>query len=111
MAPSYSERNYVRRRSIRRAVRYGLQPGRNRPRLTDVAVAVVERFAAVHPAMHENREFIRQARLGARERAEDANRHEVAFVNQPAVRFQRYPEASERLPSRHRRRQEQPATD
>ena len=58
VAPSNSERGYVLRRIIRRAVRYGRRLGLDRPFLGEVAEAVVARFAAEYPALAENRAFI-----------------------------------------------------
>ena len=60
VVPSNSERGYVLRRIIRRAIRYGRQLGLDRPFMTDVAVAVIDRFAAAYPALSENREFIQR---------------------------------------------------
>ena len=58
VVPSNSERGYVLRRIIRRAIRYGRQLGLDRPFMTDVAAAVIDRFAAAYPALSENRDFI-----------------------------------------------------
>ncbi len=60
VVPSNSERGYVLRRIIRRAIRYGRQLGLDRPFMTDVAAAVIDRFAAAYPALSENREFIQR---------------------------------------------------
>ena len=60
VVPSNSERGYVLRRIIRRAIRYGRQLGLDRPFMTEVASAVIDRFAAAYPALAENREFIRR---------------------------------------------------
>ncbi len=60
VAPSNSERGYVLRRIIRRAIRYGRQLGLDRPFMTEVAAAVGERFAAAYPALSENGDFIRR---------------------------------------------------
>jgi len=60
VVPSNSERGYVLRRIIRRAIRYGRQLGLDGPFMTDVASAVIDRFAAAYPALDENREFIRR---------------------------------------------------
>ena len=60
VVPSNSERGYVLRRIIRRAIRYGRQLGLDRPFMTDVAAAVIDRFAAAYPALEENREFIQR---------------------------------------------------
>ena len=60
VVPSNSERGYVLRRIIRRAIRYGRQLGLDRPFMTEVADAVIARFAAAYPALEENREFIRR---------------------------------------------------
>ena len=58
VVPSNSERGYVLRRIIRRAIRYGRQLGLDRPFMTDVADAVIARFAAAYPALSENCDFI-----------------------------------------------------
>ena len=60
VVPSNSERGYVLRRIIRRAIRYGRQLGLDQPFMTDVAAAVIDRFAAAYPALTENRDFIRR---------------------------------------------------
>ena len=60
VVPSNSERGYVLRRIIRRAIRYGRQLGLDRPFMTDVAGAVIGRFAAAYPALDENGDFIRR---------------------------------------------------
>ena len=60
VAPSNSERGYVLRRIIRRAIRYGRQLGLDRPFMNEVADAVIERFAAAYPALTQNREFIQR---------------------------------------------------
>ncbi|MCY3691395.1 MAG: alanine--tRNA ligase [Chloroflexota bacterium] len=60
VVPSNSERGYVLRRIIRRAIRYGRQLGLDGPFMTEVASAVIDRFAAAYPALDENRDFIRR---------------------------------------------------
>ena len=60
VVPSNSERGYVLRRIIRRAIRYGRQLGLDKPFMTDVAAAVIDRFAAAYPALSENRDFIQR---------------------------------------------------
>ena len=60
VVPSNSERGYVLRRIIRRAIRYGRQLGLDRPFMTDVAGAVINRFAGAYPALAENSDFIRR---------------------------------------------------
>ena len=60
VVPSNSERGYVLRRIIRRAIRYGRQLGLDRPFMTEVTAAVMDRFAAAYPALAENRDFIQR---------------------------------------------------
>ena len=60
VVPSNSERGYVLRRIIRRAIRYGRQLGMDGPYMTAVAAAVLERFAPAYPALAENGDFIRR---------------------------------------------------
>ena len=60
VVPSNSDRGYVLRRIIRRAIRYGRQLGLDRPFMTDVTDAVIARFAAAYPALEENEGFIRR---------------------------------------------------
>ena len=60
VVPSNSERGYVLRRIIRRAIRYGRQLGLDQPFMTEVAAAVIDRFAAAYPALSENRDFIQR---------------------------------------------------
>ncbi len=60
VVPSNSERGYVLRRIIRRAIRYGRQLGLDHAFMTDVAGAVIDRFAVAYPALDENRDFIRR---------------------------------------------------
>ncbi len=60
VVPSNSERGYVLRRIIRRAIRYGRQLGLDRPFMTEVTDAVITRFADAYPALSENEGFIRR---------------------------------------------------
>ena len=60
VVPSNSERGYVLRRIIRRAIRYGRQLGLDRPFMTEVTAAVMDRFAAAYPALAENHDFIQR---------------------------------------------------
>ena len=60
VVPSNSERGYVLRRIIRRAIRYGRQLGLDRPFMTEVAAAVIDRFSGAYPALSENRAFIQR---------------------------------------------------
>ena len=60
VVPSNSDRGYVLRRIIRRAIRYGRQLGLDRPFMTEVADAVIARFATAYPALSENEGFIRR---------------------------------------------------
>ena len=60
VVPSNSERGYVLRRIIRRAIRYGRQLGLDRAFMTEVAGAVIDRFAGAYPALSENRDFIQR---------------------------------------------------
>ena len=60
VVPSNSERGYVLRRIIRRAIRYGRQLGMDGPYMTAVAAAVLARFAPAYPALAENGDFIRR---------------------------------------------------
>ena len=58
--PSNSERGYVLRRIIRRAIRYGRQLGLEQAFMTDVTAAVMDRFSAAYPALAENRDFVQR---------------------------------------------------
>ena len=58
--PSNSERGYVLRRIIRRAIRYGRQLGLEQAFMTNVTAAVMDRFSAAYPALAENRDFIQR---------------------------------------------------
>ena len=58
--PSNSERGYVLRRIIRRAIRYGRQLGLEQAFMTNVTAAVMDRFCAAYPALAENRDFIQR---------------------------------------------------
>lgn len=60
VVPSNSDRGYVLRRIIRRAIRYGRQLGLDRPFMTDITDAVIARFTAAYPALGENEGFIRR---------------------------------------------------
>ena len=60
VVPSNSDRGYVLRRIIRRAIRYGRQLGLDRPFMTEVTDAVIARFADAYPALSENEGFIRR---------------------------------------------------
>ncbi len=58
VVPSNSDRGYVLRRIIRRAIRYGRQLGLGRPFMTEVTDAVIARFAGAYPVLSENKGFI-----------------------------------------------------
>ena len=58
VSPSNVGAGYVLRRLIRRAVRHGRKLGIDRLFLTDMADAVVEKFAAPYPELAENRNRI-----------------------------------------------------
>lgn len=58
VSPSNVGAGYVLRRLIRRAVRHGRKLGIDKPFLTDMANAVVEKFAAPYPELAENRNRI-----------------------------------------------------
>ena len=60
VVPSNSERGYVLRRIIRRAIRYGRQLGLEQAFMTAVTAAVMDRFSAAYPALAENRDFIQR---------------------------------------------------
>ena len=60
VVPSNSDRGYVLRRIIRRAIRYGRQLGLDRPFMTEVTDAVIARFADAYPVLSENEGFIRR---------------------------------------------------
>ena len=60
VVPSNSERGYVLRRIIRRAIRYGRQLGLEQAFMTNVTAAVMDRFSAAYPALAENRDFIQR---------------------------------------------------
>ena len=60
VVPSNRDRGYVLRRIIRRAIRYGRQLGLDRPFMSEVAGAVIDRFAAAYPALSENHDFIQR---------------------------------------------------
>jgi len=58
VSPSNVGAGYVLRRLIRRAVRHGRKLGIERQFLTEIAEAVVEKFAAPYPELAENRSRI-----------------------------------------------------
>ena len=58
VVPGNEGRGYVLRRVIRRAIRYGRRLGLEEAFLTQVAQAVLERFAVVYGELSENRDFI-----------------------------------------------------
>ena len=60
LEPSNTERGYVLRRLIRRAVRYGKQLGINEIFTFKIANVVVEMYRDVYPELHENRAFIEE---------------------------------------------------
>ena len=60
VVPGNEGRGYVLRRIIRRAIRYGRRLGFERPFLTQVADASVDRFQHAYPELSTNRDFILQ---------------------------------------------------
>lgn len=60
LEPSNTERGYVLRRLIRRAIRYGKQLGVKDIFTFKVANVVVEMYRDVYPELHENRAFIEE---------------------------------------------------
>ena len=60
VVPASDDRGYVLRRIIRRAVLNGRRLGLDQPFLSDIAKAVINRFATAYPALSENSDFIRR---------------------------------------------------
>ena len=58
VVPGNGGRNYVLRRVIRRAIRYGRKLGLEDPFLSQVAQVVIDRMGAAYPDLLERREFI-----------------------------------------------------
>ena len=58
VVPGNGGRNYVLRRVIRRAIRYGRKLGLEDPFLAQVAEVVIDRMGAAYPDLLERREFI-----------------------------------------------------
>jgi alanyl-tRNA synthetase len=56
--PANEGRGYVLRRLIRRASLYGLRLGLDKPFLSEIAVAAVEKMKHVYPELEQRREFI-----------------------------------------------------
>ena len=89
VVPSNSERGYVLRRIIRRAIRYGRQLGLDRPFMTEVAAAVIDRFSRAYPALSENKEFIQRV-VGLEEErfSQTYDRGRAILDAMPSVRTQ-----------------------
>ena len=79
--PSNSERGYVLRRIIRRAIRYGRQLGLEQAFMTDVTAAVMDRFSAAYPALAENRDFIQRVVSLEEERFSEAFERGIGILN------------------------------
>lgn len=60
VVPASDDRGHVLRRIIRRAVLNGRRLGLDQPFLSDVANAVINRFATAYPTLSENSDFIRR---------------------------------------------------
>jgi alanyl-tRNA synthetase len=58
LEPSNTERGYVLRRLIRRAVRYGKMIGINQPFILSVAKVVIGQFVAFEPKLETGKDFI-----------------------------------------------------
>jgi alanyl-tRNA synthetase len=66
--PGNSERDYVLRRIMRRAIRFGVKLGLNGPFLHEVTDAVVEQMGEAYPDLVARRDFIREVVRGEEER-------------------------------------------
>jgi len=58
--PSNTERGYVLRRIMRRAIRFGVKIGIERPFLHQTAMQVIDGFAGTYPELHARRGFIEE---------------------------------------------------
>lgn len=66
--PANEGRGYVLRRLLRRAMRFGMKIGFERPFLNRTALAVVDRMRDSYPELEENRELIERVVLSEEER-------------------------------------------
>jgi alanyl-tRNA synthetase len=66
--PSNVERGYVLRRVMRRAIRFGVKLGIDRPFFHEITGAVADEFAATYPELAARRSFIDQVVLREEER-------------------------------------------
>jgi len=80
VVPGNDGRDYVLRRVIRRAIRYGKKLGLDSPFLTEVGTAVIARMKGQHADLEERREFILRVIGLEEERFADATRKGTDFV-------------------------------
>ncbi len=66
--PSNEGRGYVLRRIMRRAIRFGVKIGIERPFLHNTVTEVIDRFAKAYPEIGERRRFVQEVVLGEEER-------------------------------------------
>ncbi|KKU17121.1 MAG: Alanine-tRNA ligase [Parcubacteria group bacterium GW2011_GWC1_45_9] len=59
LEPSNTERGYVLRRLIRRAVRYGKQLGMDKPFCSEISETVIKTYQGAYPEVLKNKEFIK----------------------------------------------------
>ncbi len=67
LMPSNEGRGYELRRIMRRAIRFGVKIGLNRPFLPATVSEVIDRFSGAYPELNERRAFVEQVVLGEEE--------------------------------------------
>jgi alanyl-tRNA synthetase len=66
--PANDGRGYVLRRIMRRAIRFGVKIGIERPFLSATVSEVIDRFSSAYPEIAERRRFVEEVVLGEEER-------------------------------------------
>ena len=87
VVPGNGGRNYVLRRVIRRAIRYGRKLGLEDPFLSQVAEVVIDRMGAAYPDLLERREFILRVMGLEEERFGQALRTGLPMLEEGLVPF------------------------
>ena len=87
VVPGNGGRNYVLRRVIRRAIRYGRKLGLEDPFLSQIAEVVIDRMGAAYPDLVERRDFILRVMSLEEERFGQALRTGLPMLEDGLVPF------------------------